>query len=84
MCFMQTESVLQTKNQSEPVKNWFSVALVTIVAKYEAKNVFGIKKYRLAKTSGKWQKPKIILPKNRHLNITNLVYFMPFNRQLTN
>ena len=27
MCFMQTESVLQTKNRSEPAKNGFSVAL---------------------------------------------------------
>ena len=29
MRFMQTESVLQTKNQSGPAKNWFSVALVS-------------------------------------------------------
>ena len=28
MCFMQTESVLQTKNRSGPAKNLFSVALV--------------------------------------------------------
>ena len=28
MRFMQIESVLQTKNQSEPVKNLFSVALI--------------------------------------------------------
>ena len=28
MRFMQTESVLQTKNRSEPAKNRFSVALV--------------------------------------------------------
>ena len=28
MLFMQTESVLQTKNRSEPAKNRFSVALV--------------------------------------------------------
>ena len=27
MCFMQIESVLQTKNRSEPAKNRFSVAL---------------------------------------------------------
>ena len=27
MCFMQTESVLQTKNRSGPAKNRFSVAL---------------------------------------------------------
>ena len=27
MCFMQTESVLQTKTPSEPAKNRFSVAL---------------------------------------------------------
>ena len=27
MCFMQTESVLQTKNRSRPAKNRFSVAL---------------------------------------------------------
>ena len=30
MCFTQTELVLQTKNQSEPAKNQFSVALVYI------------------------------------------------------
>ena len=29
--FMQIESVLQTKNLSEPAKNWFSVALLSIV-----------------------------------------------------
>ena len=29
MRFMQTESVLQTKNRSEPAKNRFSVALIT-------------------------------------------------------
>ena len=29
----------------------------------------------------KWRK-KILLPKNRHLNITDLGYFMPLNRQL--
>ena len=29
MCFMQTESVLQTKNRSGPAKNRFSVALET-------------------------------------------------------
>ena len=29
MRFMQIESVLQTKNRSEPAKNRFSVALVT-------------------------------------------------------
>ena len=28
MCFMQIESVLQTKNRSEPAKHWFSVALL--------------------------------------------------------
>ena len=28
MCFMQIESVLQTKDRSEPAKNRFSVALV--------------------------------------------------------
>ena len=28
MCFMQTESVLQTKNRSKSAKNRFSVALV--------------------------------------------------------
>ena len=28
MRFMQTESVLQTKNRSEPAKNRFSVALI--------------------------------------------------------
>ena len=28
MRFMQTESVLQTKNRSGPAKNWFSVALL--------------------------------------------------------
>ena len=30
MRFMQTESVLQTKNRSEPAKNRFSVALLYI------------------------------------------------------
>ena len=30
MRFMQIESVLQTKNRSEPAKNRFSVALVRI------------------------------------------------------
>ena len=30
MRFMQIESVLQTKNRSEPAKNRFSVALVLI------------------------------------------------------
>ena len=33
MRFMQTESVLQTKNRSGPAKNRFSVALVTSVDK---------------------------------------------------
>ena len=28
MRFMQIESVLQTKNRTEPAKNWFSVALL--------------------------------------------------------
>ena len=28
MRFKQIESVLQTKNRSEPAKNWFSVALM--------------------------------------------------------
>ena len=28
MCFMQIESVLQTKNRSKPAKIWFSVALL--------------------------------------------------------
>ena len=28
MRLMQIESVLQTKNRSEPAKNWFSVALI--------------------------------------------------------
>ena len=28
MRFMQIELILQTKNQSEPAKNWFSVALI--------------------------------------------------------
>ena len=34
MRFMQTESVLQTKNRSEPAKNRFSVALerITLVS----------------------------------------------------
>ena len=32
MRFMQTESVLQTKNRSEPAKNRFSVALLQIVS----------------------------------------------------
>ena len=31
MCFMQIESVLQTKNRSEPAKNRFSVALLPTV-----------------------------------------------------
>ena len=31
MRFMQTESVLQTKNRSEPAKNRFSVALIESV-----------------------------------------------------
>ena len=31
MRFMQTESVLQTKNRSEPAKNRFSVALLRII-----------------------------------------------------
>ena len=34
MCFMQTESVLQTKNRSGPAKNQFSVAL--LVSKEQA------------------------------------------------
>ena len=38
MCFMQTESVLQTKNRSGPAKNWFSVA-VTVCAKYQRASV---------------------------------------------
>ena len=33
MRFMQIESVLQTKNRSEPAKNQFSVALLTISIK---------------------------------------------------
>ena len=33
MCFMQTESVLQTKNRSGPAKNQFSVALVITMVK---------------------------------------------------
>ena len=33
MLFMQTESVLQTKNRSEPAKNRFSVALVPGIGK---------------------------------------------------
>ena len=32
MRFMQIESVLQTKNRSEPAKNRFSVALVRIAS----------------------------------------------------
>ena len=44
------------------------------------KNIFGTKKIHLAKTSGK---KKILLPKNRHLNITDLGCFMPLNLQLT-
>ena len=31
MCFMQNESVLQTKDRSEPAKNRFSVALVKTI-----------------------------------------------------
>ena len=30
--FMQNESVLQTKNRSEPAKNWFSVALIIYIS----------------------------------------------------
>ena len=33
MCFMQIETVLQTKNRSEPAKNLFSVALLKMVFK---------------------------------------------------
>ena len=36
MCFMQTESVLQTKNRSEPAKKPFSVALLTPVLTLES------------------------------------------------
>ena len=31
MRFMQIESVLQTKNRSEPAKNWFFVALIMVI-----------------------------------------------------
>ena len=37
MRFMQTESVLQTKNRSEPAKNRFSVALFWIMSQYDPK-----------------------------------------------
>ena len=37
MHFMQTESVLQTKNQSEPAKNQFSV---TLLLRYKTKKMF--------------------------------------------
>ena len=40
MRFMQTESVLQTKNRSEPAKNRFSVALVGTVSTHAFKNEF--------------------------------------------
>ena len=35
MRFMQTESVLQTKNRSGPAKNRFSVALITSANIYD-------------------------------------------------
>ena len=38
MHFMQIESVLQTKNRSEPAKNWFSVALRVSVKKWADMN----------------------------------------------
>ena len=44
------------------------------------KNIFGTKKNSFGEN--KWRK-KILLPKNGHLNITDLGYFMPLNRQLT-
>ena len=40
MRFMQIESVLQTKNRSEPAKNRFSVALICIKKIDAEKNVF--------------------------------------------
>ena len=38
MRFMQTESVLQTKNRSGPAKNRFSVALLWIIVDANNKN----------------------------------------------
>ena len=52
---------------------------VAIVAKCEEK-YFWHKKNSFGEN--KWRN-KILLPKNRHLNITDLGYFMPLNRQLT-
>ena len=37
MCFMQTESVLQTKNRSGLAKNRFSVALLEIMDQCDTK-----------------------------------------------
>ena len=39
MRFMQTESVLQTKNRSRPAKNQFSVALGIILSKQRTTEV---------------------------------------------
>ena len=39
MRFMQIESVLQTKNRSEPAKNRFSVALIAAMPIYGLKNL---------------------------------------------
>ena len=39
MGFMQTESVLQSKNRSGPAKNRFSVALVSILHQYVPQKV---------------------------------------------
>ena len=52
---------------------------VAIVAKCEEKMFLAQKKYCLAKKSSQKKSP----PKNRHLNITHLGYFMPFHCQLT-
>ena len=41
MGFMQTESVLQSKNRSGPAKNGFSVALMYISSKAKMKYVCG-------------------------------------------
>ena len=50
MCFMQIESVLQTKNRSEPAKNGFSVALLYM---YNAKRTVDKLTIQLtAETSG--------------------------------
>ena len=41
MRFMQTESVLQTKNRSGPAKNWFSVALLALLSLAQEHKITG-------------------------------------------